>query len=105
MRSEIPMEFPPKRAAKFRFSTDAFPERERLTAWREVFGRTVVNLDIEPLEPDGFHSEATVCQVPGLGVLSATSSAMHLRHTPELIKDGDLSFMAAPSCAFSASQL
>jgi AraC-like DNA-binding protein len=99
------MERPPKRAAQFRFSTDAFPERERLTAWREVFGRTVCNLDIEPLDPDRFHSEATVCQLPGLGVLFATSGAMHLRHTQELIKDGDLSFMAAPSCAFTAAQL
>jgi hypothetical protein len=42
----------------FRFSTDAFPERERVAAWREIFGRTVVNLDIEPLNPEGFHAEA-----------------------------------------------
>src|SRR6266508_6401762 len=43
----------------FRFSTDAFLQRERVAAWREIFGRTVVNLDIEPLNPDGFHAEAT----------------------------------------------
>jgi len=35
--------------AQFRFCTDAFPERERLAAWREVFGRTVCHLDIDPL--------------------------------------------------------
>src|SRR5262245_2140885 len=34
-----------------RFSTDAFPERERVAAWREIFGRTVVSLEIEPLNP------------------------------------------------------
>src|SRR6266511_1649383 len=42
----------------FRFSTDAFLQRERVAAWREIFGRTVVNLDIEPLNPDGFYAEA-----------------------------------------------
>jgi AraC-like DNA-binding protein len=92
-------------AAQFRFSTDAFPERERLTAWREIFGRTVCNLDIEPLDADRFRSEATVCQLPGLGVLFAAGNAKHLRHTRELIKDGDLSFMAGPTCCYTASQL
>jgi AraC-like DNA-binding protein len=92
-------------AAQFRFSTDEFAQRERLAAWREIFGRTVVNLDIEPLNGEGFHSEATVCQLPGLGVLFAASGAMHLSHTRELIRDDDLSFMAAPTCKWAASQL
>jgi AraC-like DNA-binding protein len=99
------MESPPKRAAQFHFSTDAFPERERVTAWREVFGRTVVNLDIEPLDAHGFRCEATVCQLPGLGVLFASSGAVHLSHPKELIRDDDLSFMAAPTCQGAASQL
>ncbi len=89
----------------FQFSTKAFAERERLAAWREVFGRAVCSLDIEPLEPAAFFSEATVYQLPGLGVLFATSGAMNLSHTHELIVDGDLSIMAAPTCAFTASQL
>jgi AraC-binding-like domain len=88
----------------FRFSTDAFPERERIAAWREIFGRTVVNLDIEPLNPDGFRAEAAVCQLPGLGVLRASSAAVHLHHTRNLIVNDDLSFMAAPTCPYTASQ-
>ena len=91
--------------APFRFSTEAFPERERLTAWQEIFGRTVCNLDIEPFDADGFHSDATVCQLPGLGVMFATGNARHLHHTRALIRDGDLSFLAGPSCAFSAASL
>jgi AraC-like DNA-binding protein len=89
----------------FHFSTDAFPERERLSAWREIFGRTVVNLDIEPLSPEGFHARATVCQLPGLGVLYAASAAVRLTHSRDLIFDDDLSFMAAPTCPYEASQL
>jgi len=96
---------PPQTAVPiFRFSTGAFPERERVAAWREIFGRAVVNLDIEPLNPDGFHAEATICQLPGLGVLRASSAAVHLNHSRELIVDDDLSFMAAPTCPYEAFQ-
>jgi AraC-like DNA-binding protein len=101
----MPLKAPPSDAVPiFRFSTEAFPERERMAAWREIFGRTVVSLDFEPLDPDGFHAEATVCQLPGLGVLRASSAAAHLIHSRELIVDDDLSFMAAPTCPYEASQ-
>ena len=101
----MPSKPPPSDAVPiFRFSTDAFPERERIAAWRDMFGRTVVNLDIEPLNPDGFHAEATICQLPGLGVLRASSAAVHLTHSRDLIVDDDLSFMAAPTCPYEASQ-
>lgn len=92
-------------ASIFHFSTEAFAGRERLAAWREVFGRTVCSLDIAPLEPAAFSSEATVYQVPGLGVLFAASGAVDLSHTHELIVDDDLSFMAAPTCRYIASKL
>jgi AraC-like DNA-binding protein len=89
----------------FAFSTEVFPERERLEAWREIFGRTVAKLDIEPLGPNGFRAEATVCQLPGLGVLRASSAPAHMVHSRDMIVDGDLWFMAAPTCQWTASQL
>ena len=70
----------------------------------QIFGRTVVNLDIEPLSPDGFHAHATVCQLPGLGVLYAASEAVQLTHSRDLILNDDLSFMAAPTCSYEAFQ-
>jgi AraC-like DNA-binding protein len=88
----------------FSFSTDAFAEHERLSAWREVVGRTIISLDIEPRNAGGFRSKATVCQMPGLGVVFVDSVAMHMTHPRELIKDDNLSFMAAPTCRWSASQ-
>src|SRR5262249_55847250 len=90
---------------QFRFSTRALREHERLPAWRDVLTRTVAKLDLEPLARDAFHSEATVCPLPTLGVLSASSSAMHLHYTPEPIADDDLAFVAAPSCTCSVAQL
>jgi AraC-like DNA-binding protein len=101
----MPSKPPPSDAVPiFRFSTGAFSERERVAAWRDIFGRTVVNLDIEPLNPDGFRAQATICQLPGLGVLRASSTAVHLRHSRDLIVDDDLSFMAGPTCPYEASQ-
>jgi hypothetical protein len=67
-------------------------------------GRRKITLDIEPLNPDGFHAESTICQLPGLGVLRASSAAVHLTHSRDLIVDDDLSFMAAPTCPYEASQ-
>jgi hypothetical protein len=49
----------------FRFSTDDYSKR-RPTAWREIFGRTVCNLDIEPLAADRFRSNSTIYARPGL---------------------------------------
>jgi hypothetical protein len=77
----------------FRFSTDDFPKRERLTAWRELFGRTVCNLDISPLAVDRSRSDSTIYALPGLGVLASSCSAVHLSHSKNLIVDDDLSFM------------
>jgi AraC-like DNA-binding protein len=87
------------------FSTKALAKRERLSAWREVFGHAVCSLDIEPLEPATFSSEAAIYRVPGLGVMFAASDAVNLTHTNELIVDDDISFMAAPTCNFTASQI
>jgi AraC-like DNA-binding protein len=92
-------------APMFQFSTRGIARPEGLAAWREIFGRTVCNLNIDPLEPETFASDATICQLPGLGVLFAESGAVDLSHPRELIVDDDLSFMAAPTCRYTAFQL
>ena len=53
-----------------RFSTDMFPERERIEAWRECFGRGILKLDIEPMGNDAFHSDVTLRALPGLGFVA-----------------------------------
>jgi hypothetical protein len=49
-------------------------------------------------------AEAGHPSLPGLGVLRASSAAVHLTHSRELIVDDDLSFMAGPTCPYEASQ-
>ncbi len=95
----------PREPPQFHFSAKTFPKRQRVAAWREIFGRTVVNLDIEPIEPEFFFSDATVCRLPGLGILRGATAGIHMMHTRELIMDDDLSFMAAPTCHWTASQV
>jgi AraC-like DNA-binding protein len=95
----------PQSPNTFRFSTEDFPQRDRLAAWRDIFGRTVVNLDIEPLTADQFHCDATVCAQPGLGLLVGKTSGVHLDHSSDLIVDDDLSFMIGPTGDWTACQL
>jgi AraC-like DNA-binding protein len=73
-----------------RFSTDELPERERLSRWREEFGRTIVNVDIEPLSSDlPFRAEATLQSLPGAGMACCEGAAVRLHRTRALAADGD----------------
>ncbi|PWT86663.1 MAG: AraC family transcriptional regulator [Proteobacteria bacterium] len=89
----------------FHFSTDAFSQRERITAWRELVGRSIVNVDIEPLDAGRLRADASACLLPGLGLIFAYSDAHRCNHPRELIKNDDLSFMAASALRWTASQL
>jgi hypothetical protein len=72
-----------------RFSTDLFPEHERLTRWREEFGRTVVQVDIEPLARDlPFKAEAFLQSLPGVRLAWCSGSATRLDRTRQLAADG-----------------
>src|SRR5438105_18482 len=95
----------PHSPSTFRFSTADYTARDSLAAWRDIFGRTVVNLDIEPLTDDRFHCDATVCARPGLGLLFGETSAVHLNHSSDLVVDDDLSFMIGPTGDWIARQL
>ena len=44
-------------SAAVRFSTADYAPRDRLTAWREVYGRTMLKIDVEPIETEAFHTD------------------------------------------------
>lgn len=72
------------------FSTHDFPDKEKLPFWREVFGRHVVRLDIEPLADELFQAEACVWSLQNLRIISCSSSTPTcLARTRELLSDGD----------------
>jgi len=63
----------------FRFSTASYRQRDRVAAWREVFGRTLLHIDIEPRSAEGFQANALVSCGSGLGILQASTSAAYFR--------------------------
>src|SRR4051794_41273758 len=58
-----------------RFSTDTFAPGERLTAWHEIYGKSLLKVDIEPLERDNLHADVLVRKLPGLGVMAGLRPA------------------------------
>jgi AraC-like DNA-binding protein len=78
--------------APLRLATAALPARERVPFWREVFGRKIVHVDIEPLTDAPFEATATLRALPGLRSLSCTSTAARTHRTRPLLADGDDGF-------------
>jgi AraC-like DNA-binding protein len=86
-------------------STSNFPERERLTIWRDVCSRTLLRLDMEPLS-EGFSCAANIRLLPGLAAGFLTTTPNHLSRTPQLLDDGndDLIFVITTRGGFSLSE-
>jgi AraC-like DNA-binding protein len=75
--------------APLRFSTAALPVRDRLAVWREVIGRQIVHIDIDPLSDGPFEAETTLRALPGLRTMTSVGAAARYRRTAGLIADGD----------------
>src|SRR5438067_13029378 len=75
-------------AAAFRFSRDDVVSRNGLAIWREVIGRTILQLDIALLPDRPFHSEAAVQMSPGLHLTFATKSGLRMERSRALLADG-----------------
>jgi AraC-like DNA-binding protein len=68
-------------------STAEVPARDRLAVWREVFGRTMVHLDIEPAKGATFHAEGELCALSDASLASVTVSPVRVSRTQRLIDD------------------
>jgi AraC-like DNA-binding protein len=89
-----------------RFSTDDLPERERVAAWRELYGRKFLRLEHEPQPDLPFHADVSLRLLPGLGIVSAAVTLLRVGRSRELITDGnDNLTLQISSIAGRASQL
>jgi AraC-like DNA-binding protein len=75
---------------KLRFSTDDFPEHKRIGAYREIYSRTIVKHDVEPLGDQPFRFEADLRSLPGLGLASSFFSPCRRWHRAEHVDSDDL---------------
>src|SRR5438309_6031223 len=100
-----PMTSKPRDITDFRFSTADWGEGDRLAILREEIGRMVVKLDAEPLVDGAFHAEATLRELPGLGIGSWTCTNLRVVRPRELL-DGtdDLVLTITTSGSMNASQ-
>jgi AraC-like DNA-binding protein len=80
---------PPAGFAPIRFSSEDIPARDRVAVWREVIGRKIVRIDIEPLRDRPFRVDANLRALPDLGMMSADMSEFRLERTRGLIADGN----------------
>jgi AraC-like DNA-binding protein len=73
----------------FRLSSDAIPERDRITAWLELYGRKILRLEHEPLSDREFRVDVTVRMLPGLAAITASLPPLRLGRTRRLLDDGN----------------
>jgi AraC-like DNA-binding protein len=78
--------------ATIRLSTDDFPERERIEGVRELYGRSIIKVDLEPAPGRPFRFEATLNSLPGLKCAAGVVSPVRASLTRELINADDLLF-------------
>jgi AraC-like DNA-binding protein len=74
------------------FSTDRLPETDRIGVWREVYGQTILRLDIEHLPDWSFQADIRLRAIPGLRVVSGTISGARDQRTRALMVDGNDDF-------------
>jgi AraC-like DNA-binding protein len=72
-----------------RFSTDDLPERDRLPIVREVYGRLMARLDIEPAPDAPLHFRVVARMLPGLVISTSSKSPVISKRTRELLSDGN----------------
>ena len=72
----------------FRFSTDAFSERERVAKWREFLGRQIVKLEYT-VPAENHYTNLVGMGLPGLGVVATNLSPARCARTREVMRGGN----------------
>ena len=80
-------------SASFRLVTDAIPARDRVEIMREVYGRTVLKVDLDPLAPT--QVDMRVRALPGLGIATGSCSEFRVHRSTPLIDNDDFVLLAA----------
>jgi hypothetical protein len=82
-------------SASFRLRTDALPARDRVEIMREVYGRTVLKVDVDPVAP--LAVDMTLRGLPGVGIATGSSSPLRAHRSTTLIDNDDIILLLARS--------
>ena len=55
-------------------STRDLPEKNRLATWREIYGRGIANVDIEPIGDEPFQADVTFNLLPNVSIAAGSRS-------------------------------
>ncbi|MGL5167664.1 MAG: AraC family transcriptional regulator [Afipia sp.] len=80
-----------------RLSSTEFPAEDRIEAVREIYGRAILHLDVEPLPDSPFQVDMTLRALPGLSIAVGDTSHVRCRRTSELIDSDDFLLTAVLS--------
>lgn len=88
------------------FSTNALPASERMSIWREAFGREVLRIDSDPLPDVPFFADISLRALPGLRMVKGALGGSYDRRTPEIVAndDDDLGLAVNVAGAFISCQ-
>lgn len=86
------------------FRITDFPERERFDAWREIFGRAIMRVEIEPMPGRQYFSDITLRRLPDLGMGNGTTTGLQYRRSRTLIDNDDLVLHVSLSGGFRGHQ-
>ncbi len=86
------------------FSTADYAPRDRLAACREIYGRALINLEIEPIETEAFKVDARTRRLTGLSTVIRNRSAALYRYSRGQPRNDDI-FLTLPLIGgFEATQ-
>jgi AraC-like DNA-binding protein len=75
-----------------RISTRDLPERDRIATICDLYGRTILKHDIEPIGDQPFEFEARLYRLPGLGLAATVIGPCRAPRGPQHIDSDDLVF-------------
>lgn len=79
----------------FRLVTDNLPAQDRLPTVREVYGRTILNADLEPVDDSPLHMDMRVRLLPGIGIATGVASPIRVGVPRRMIDNDDVILLAA----------
>jgi len=88
--------------ASLHFTTDAFKPAERVSAWRDVYGR-LVDLEFEPTDNDTFRGEARIVMHPGLSIGSLSMGRTRFAHPRSLVNSDDVLLVTVENASWRAT--
>jgi AraC-like DNA-binding protein len=75
--------------SSIRLATDIEAPQRRVELAREVFGRQILRVEVEPLSENGFQADLRLRALPGLKLITGWATGVMVERTASLLSDGN----------------